>query len=65
MIKIRKIVEKEVKLKMPHCNVCGEMLEKEYKKIDGWGDYHCSCGVWHWVTNIKTGEQYYIILFMS
>lgn len=56
----REIVKKVVKMERDHCSVCGEMLEK-IKELSGLGNYKCSCGQWHWVTNTKTGEQYYII----
>ena len=59
--KNREIVYKKVKLTMPHCNVCGEMLKKDYSQLQDWGQYTCSRGAWHWVTNTKTGEQYYVI----
>jgi len=39
----RKIVYKKVKIPMPHCNVCGEMLGGNGS---GFSPYRCKCGVW-------------------
>ena len=43
ILKPRSVAYKRVKVLMPHCPVCLEMLRGNNSGI---GPYECSCGVW-------------------
>lgn len=52
----RKKIRKIVKVAMPHCNVCGEMLSGQGSQVL---PYRCSCGEWRFHRPLTDNEDTY------